>query len=212
MTLPLGVTTGVCAISSGVSPPPARRMIGTRCSPSKYSPSHEPSPSERMMSPTVARSQPASAMRRSSGTACSSSCAASVGGNACTFAPGNFSSSSWRPASATLYNFVPSSPCRWIDTERAEPPKPPNRLPSSVNTRVSGKPTTISSRTSLFQIADALFVDHARADRAAARPQQDVPVLQLRLLVVIHVRLHAREHLRHDLACRRRPAPCRAGS
>ena len=123
---------------------------------------------------------------------------ASVGGNACTFAPGNFFSSSWRPASATLYSFALSSPCRWIDTERAEPPKPPNRLPSSANTRVSGKPTVISSRTMLLEIADAFFVDDARADRAAARPQQHVPVLELRLLRAVHVRLHAREHRRHD--------------
>ena len=64
---PDGVISGACASSSGVSPRFARRMTGSRVWPSKYSPSHAPSPSARTTVPSEARSQPTSAMRRSFG-------------------------------------------------------------------------------------------------------------------------------------------------
>ncbi len=46
-----------------------------------------------------------------------------------------------------------------------------------------------------LELADPVVVDDARADRAAARPQQDVPVLETRLLLALHVRLHALDEL-----------------
>ncbi len=64
---------------------------------------------------------------------------------------------------------------------RAEPPKLPNSSPSLANARVSGKAdgTTLVAHDA-FELADVARIDHARAERAAARPEVEVPVAQLR--------------------------------
>ncbi len=133
--------------SSGVAFALARMMIGRRVLPSKYSPSHAPSPTVRMTVPSVARSQPTSAMRRSFGSARSSSCESSGFGKLCTAAPGNALSRSLRPSTAARLSASVSSLCRCRPIERAEPPMPEKRSPSNANARVSGSPATIFSRT-----------------------------------------------------------------
>ena len=52
-----------------------------------------------------------------------------------------------------------------------------------------------------LEIADAFFIDDARADRAAARPEPDVIVLERRLLVALHVRRKTLDQLVADFDC-----------
>ena len=51
-----------------------------------------------------------------------------------------------------------------------------------------------------LQFADVVRVHHARAQRAAARPQVEIPVAQLRTFLAVHVGAHALQQDRGDLA------------
>ena len=146
-TPPCGVASGAAPRRAMSSSPLLRRMIARRRSPSKCSPSHCPSPSVRTTVPSSGRRQPISARRRSSGLTRSSGVPPSALGQACTLAPAKRSDSALRPASAARASASPSLCCRWMAMARAEPPKLPNSSPSLAKARVSGKPTTISSRT-----------------------------------------------------------------
>ena len=51
-----------------------------------------------------------------------------------------------------------------------------------------------------LEFADPRLVLDSRAERAAVRPQAEVPVLQLRPALAVHVGTHALEQDRRDLA------------
>src|SRR5262249_49076633 len=60
-----------------------------------------------------------------------------------------------------------------------------------------------------FELANAGLVLHTGSDSSSARPSQDVPVLELRLLLSLHVRAHALEDRRQQLSIDRLRAHAR---
>ena len=147
----------------------------------------------------VARFQPASTIRRSSGSRSSSGSASSVAGNGCTSAPGIASRAASTPRSATSISAGMSDGLE-VDVDVPRPAEAAEQVPLGGEGAGVGEVGRDLLAHDAQQLVHPALILRAHADRAPAGPHERVVVLERRLTLTLHVGLQTLDHHLDHLA------------